>query len=92
MQKGSGLALACRPLVFSGVGASRPPGGGSWVALGARVGLPLCPGQAGAGLCFLPQDFLGGPPNPAYHVPCKCKCKSDHLESRMANGIYIYSI
>ena len=29
MQKGSGLALACRPLVFSGVGAGRPPGGGS---------------------------------------------------------------
>jgi hypothetical protein len=29
MQKGSGLALACRLLVFSGVGASRPPGGGS---------------------------------------------------------------
>ena len=28
-QKGSGLALACRPSVFSGVGASRPPGGGS---------------------------------------------------------------
>ena len=29
MQKGSGLALACRPLVFSGVWRSRPPGGGS---------------------------------------------------------------
>ena len=29
MQKGSGLALACRPLVFSGVRRSRPPGGGS---------------------------------------------------------------
>ena len=29
MQKGSALALACRPLVFSGVWRSRPPGGGS---------------------------------------------------------------
>ena len=29
MQKGSGLAPACRPLVFSGVWRSRPPGGGS---------------------------------------------------------------
>jgi hypothetical protein len=38
---------------------------GRRVALGARVGPPLCPGQAGAGLCFLPQNFLGGPPNPA---------------------------
>jgi hypothetical protein len=32
---------------------------GRRVALGARVGPPLCPGQAGAGLCFLPQNFLG---------------------------------
>jgi hypothetical protein len=39
---------------------------GRRVALGPRVGPPLCPGQAGAGLCFLPQNFLGGPPNPAY--------------------------
>jgi hypothetical protein len=29
VQKGSALALACRPLVFSGVWRSRPPGGGS---------------------------------------------------------------
>jgi len=29
VQKGSGLALACRPLVFSGARRSRPPGGGS---------------------------------------------------------------
>lgn len=39
---------------------------GRRVALGPRVGPPLYPGQAGAGLCFLPQNFLGGPPNPAY--------------------------
>ena len=32
---------------------------GRRVALGPRVGPPLCPGQAGAGLCFLPQNFLG---------------------------------
>ena len=64
MQKGSGLALACRPLVFSGGVAQQASG--RRVALGPRVGPPLCPGQAGAGLCFLPQNFLGGPPNPAY--------------------------
>ena len=39
---------------------------GRRVALGPRVGPPLYPGQAGAGLCFLPQNFLGGAPNPAY--------------------------
>jgi hypothetical protein len=82
VQKGSALALACRPLVFSGGWRSRPPGGGSlWgPGLGPLYALDklvrACassPKISWGGHQILPTPNHGLDP-PAPPVVCVCGC------------------
>jgi hypothetical protein len=90
VQKGSALALACRPLVFSGVWRSRPPGGGSlW---GPGLGPLYALDKLVRACASSPKISWGGQPKSCLPVASVASTSRAHSANGIRYGNLAYMI